>query len=238
MASQEENTMVLGSRRLKTDAPARSWWGNFYTRVFLHVCTPVRVYDTQTGLRAFPNTLSKPMTQIEGVRYEYEMNVLIELEKIGVKFREVKIRVVYIDNNASTHFHAIRDGSKVYRVLFRRFPKYLLSSVSSFGIDYVLFNALYYLVFRNSTPSTVIARIISASCNYLINKKLVFKNSGSKYNIKSYAVLAVLVLLANMAFMKLLVEMLHWPAFLAKILVELVLYIVNFFVQQNIASRK
>ena len=118
VASQEENTMVLGSRRLKTDAPARSWWGNFYTRVFLHVCTPVRVYDTQTGLRAFPNTLSKLMTQIEGVRYEYEMNVLIELEKIGVKFREVKIRVVYIDNNASSHFRTWYDTKRIYKVIF------------------------------------------------------------------------------------------------------------------------
>ena len=37
--------------------------------------------------------------------------------------------------------------------------------------------------------------------------------------------------------MKLLVDLLHWPAFLAKILVEAVLYICNFFVQQNLASR-
>ena len=234
------SALIMGMRDVAL-MPSRSKAGNSLTRTLFKLLYNIDLQDTQTGLRGIPLTPENigGLLGIEGNRYEYEMDMLVESARLfpgGII--EVPIETVYIDNNASTHFHAIRDGYKVYKVLFRRFPRYLLSSVSSFGIDYVLFNALYYLVFRNSTPSTVIARIISASCNYLINKKLVFKNSGSKYNIKSYAVLAVLVLLANMAFMKLLVEMLHWPAFLAKILVELVLYIVNFFIQQNIASRK
>lgn len=117
-AQQSENTLVLGSRRLKTDAPARSWWGNFYTRVFLHACTPIRVYDTQTGLRGFPNSLSEAMTKIEGVRYEYEMNMLIELNKLGVTFKEVPIHVVYIGKNESSHFRTWYDTKRIYKVIF------------------------------------------------------------------------------------------------------------------------
>lgn len=118
VAEQTENTVVLGSRRLKTDVPARSWWGNFYTRLFLRIFTPVRVYDTQTGLRGFRNTLSAPMTQVAGVRYEYEMNVLIEMEKLGVSFREVPIHVVYIGNNESSHFRTWYDTKRIYKVIF------------------------------------------------------------------------------------------------------------------------
>ena len=234
------DALVLGMRDV-AQMPPRSKTGNSLTRTLFKLLYNIDLQDTQTGLRGIPLTEKNidGLLGIEGNRYEYEMDMLVESAKLfpgGII--EVPIETVYIDNNASTHFHAIKDGMKVYRVLFRRLPKFLLSSVLSFCIDYLLFNGFYYLIFRKIFPATVLARVISATSNYLINKKLVFKGSGDKYNLGSYAALAVCVLAVNLALMKLLVDFLHWPAFLAKILVETILYIANFFIQQNMASRK
>jgi len=241
-ASSSENpaALIMGMRDVSL-MPPRSKTGNSLTRTLFKLLYNIDLQDTQTGLRGIPlrDDNIQGLLGIVGNRYEYEMDMLVESARLfpgGII--EVPIETVYIDNNASTHFHAIRDGSKVYKVLFRRFPKFLIASASSFGVDYLLFNALYYLLFRKVGPATVCARAVSAVYNYIVNKKLVFKDSGSKYNPVSYAVLAVAVLCANIALMKLLVDLLHWPAFLAKILVEVVLYIVNFFIQQNLASRK
>ena len=239
VSQQKPDALVLGMRDV-SQMPPRSKTGNSLTRTLFKLLYNIDLQDTQTGLRGIPLSDSNidGLLGIEGNRYEYEMDMLVESARLfpgGIE--EVPIETVYIDNNSSTHFHAIKDGAKVYKVLFRRFPKFMVASFSSFGIDYLLFNALYYLLFRKVVPATVIARVVSACCNYLLNRKMVFTESGSKYNLASYAVLAVIVLILNLALMKLLVDILHWPAFLAKVLVEVVLYICNFFVQQNLASR-
>ena len=71
------STLIIGSRRLKHDAPFRSKSGNLITRVFLNTLTPVRIYDTQSGLRGFTHDLIPVLTKIEGSRYEYEMQMLM-----------------------------------------------------------------------------------------------------------------------------------------------------------------
>ena len=71
--------------------------------------TGVKVQDTQTGLRAFSNQDVAFMQQIEGERYEYEINVLLEYAKRNRRICEVPITTIYLDDNKSSHFHAVRD---------------------------------------------------------------------------------------------------------------------------------
>ncbi len=77
--------------------------------------TGVNVSDTQTGLRGFHTDLIPFMLDIEGDRYEYEMNMLTQASQ-RYKITEVPIQTIYIDDNASSHFRPIKDGLLVYKI--------------------------------------------------------------------------------------------------------------------------
>lgn len=122
-AQSNPDALIIGSRKLGKEAPYRSRSGNFITRTMLHVLTPVKVYDTQSGLRAFSESLVPVMCDIEGERYEYEMRVLIDINDLGIPIKEVRIKAVYIDSNSSSHFETVRDSKRIYKVIFKRAGK-------------------------------------------------------------------------------------------------------------------
>ena len=83
----EENPdkLVLGKRLREKKIPLRSKIGNEITKWIYKKVTKVSVYDTQTGLRAFSNKLIDFMINIEGNRFEYEMNVILKSPYKGIK---------------------------------------------------------------------------------------------------------------------------------------------------------
>ena len=117
------STLIIGSRRLKRDAPFRSKSGNFITRAFLNTLTSVKVYDTQSGLRGFTHDLIPVLTQIDGSRYEYEMQMLIDVDRRGIPIKEVPIEAVYIGTNSTSHFRTIYDSKRLYKVIFKNAGK-------------------------------------------------------------------------------------------------------------------
>jgi len=96
--------LIIGKRNFSKEVPLRSKFGNACTRVVYRLVTGIRVYDTQSGLRAFDNSLSDFMLGVKGQRYEYEMNVLMECQKNKIQIMEEDIETIYIDNNSSSHF--------------------------------------------------------------------------------------------------------------------------------------
>ena len=54
---KEENTIVLGSRFFDKTAPFKSRFGNFMARASFLLTTHHKIYDTQTGLRAFNSVI-------------------------------------------------------------------------------------------------------------------------------------------------------------------------------------
>ena len=136
-AQKKIGCLVLGSRIIGRDAPLRSRFGNGITRLIFRIATGTKIYDTQTGLRAFSNGLTDYMLSVEGERYEYEMNVLLHLGQQNINVEEVPIKAVYLDNNASSHFNPIKDSFKIYREIL----KFSASSMLSFAVDYGLFCA-------------------------------------------------------------------------------------------------
>ena len=122
-ARSNPGTLIIGSRKLGNEAPFRSRSGNFITRTVLHAVTPVTVFDTQSGLRAFDSSLIDLMVQIDGERYEYEMQVLIELTKRSIPIKEIWIKAVYIGDNNTSHFRTWYDAGRIYRVIFKNAGK-------------------------------------------------------------------------------------------------------------------
>ena len=101
-ASENPNKLILGVRAFTGKVPLRSRFGNSLTKVLFKLQTGVGVTDTQTGLRAFTTNLIPFMLKIEGQRYEYEMNMLLEASK-EYEILEVPIETVYnLDGGGSS----------------------------------------------------------------------------------------------------------------------------------------
>ena len=110
--------LVIGTRTIDKNIPWKSRMGNLITRKAFRLATGVEVSDTQTGMRAFSARLLGFMSNIQGERYEYEMNVLVTCAKARVPIIEVPIQTIYHDKeNSCSHFRKIRDSARICRQL-------------------------------------------------------------------------------------------------------------------------
>lgn len=116
---QHPGALVIGGRRFDTDnVPLRSRMGNAITRFVYRLVSGVRVYDTQTGLRGFDRKGMEMFADTNGDRYEYEINVLLEAAAAKMPIREIEIKTVYIEENKSSHFNAVKDSWRIYKCIF------------------------------------------------------------------------------------------------------------------------
>ena len=237
-ADNHRKTLVLGVRNVGKEMPLKSRIGNRITRTVFRMISGVKVSDTQTGLRAFSSDLIKKLLSVQGERYEYEMNVLIELAKAKIPIEEVPIDTIYHDkNNSCSHFHVFRDSIRIYKNLL----KFTLSSFSSFIVDYVLF-ALLLIVLPHTALwvflANVCARVVSAFYNYTLNCSLVFHTGRKIRTAAEYFVLAAFILVMNSLILSVLVQLLHFSVYPAKILTESILFFVSWVVQRRLIFKK
>jgi putative flippase GtrA len=231
-------SLVIGSRAFTGKIPLRSRFGNGMTRFVYTLATGSRVTDTQTGLRAFHMDSLDYMLTIPGDRYEYEMTMLLQCPGDGIPIVEVPIETVYLNENKSSHFNALKDSARIYKDIL----KFCGSSLLSFLVDFLLFNLLAYLLRDRANGiviSNVIARVISATFNYVLNKRVVFQKKGDvgKTAVQYFA-LAVGILIANTAIVTLLYEHVVHVKWVAKLIAEVVLFVVNWCVQRFIIFKK
>ena len=232
-AERNPGALILGSRALKANTPLRSRLGNAVTRLVYRLTTGVNIHDTQTGLRAFDFSLLPMLLSIPGERYEYEMNVLLECAREKIRICEEGIETVYMDHNASSHFHTLRDSARIYKEIL----KFTASSLTGFLVDYGLYSL--FLLSGNLLLANIAARVVSASVNFTLNRKFVFqhKESAGKAAAK-YALLAAAILLGNTAALAFLVNLCSAPPMLAKIVVEALFFGLSFLVQRLFIFRK
>lgn len=237
-AETHRKTMVLGVREVGKDMPLKSRLGNQITRTVFQILSGVKVTDTQTGLRAFNSELLNKLISVEGERYEYEMNVLMVLAKAGIPIEEVPIHTIYRDkNNSGSHFRAVQDSIRICKDIF----KFMLSSFSSFILDYVLFSLL--MIFLPHTAAfvlaaNVLARIISAFYNYSMNCRFVFHTRKKVSTALQYFELAAFVLFMNNVILEIFVQFLGLSVYPAKLMTECVLFLLSWMIQNRVIFRK
>ncbi len=232
----ETGKFTLGTRDFSLDnVPTRSRVGNRLSSAALFICAGSYISDTQTGLRAIPSSLLLPMSKISGDRFEYETNVLLELKSIKAKYTEVKIETVYLEENKSSHFRPFHDTLRIFSLMF----KYLLSSLVSFIVDIVLFSILNGAAGLGVLMSTVISRGVSSLVNFTVNKAVVFKSKGHVLKaLLKYYLLVIPVMLVSAFGTKALAQLFSVPdnsfgVTLIKIVVDTVLYIINYQIQKR-----
>ena len=239
--------LVLGCRDFSLpQVPARSRSGNRITCGVFRIFCGMRISDTQTGLRAIPAQALETLICIQGDRFEYETNMLLALKKYDIAWSEVKIRTVYIEENKSSHFRAVRDSWRIYKLILAHFFRYTLSSVLSAVLDEGIFTLLSWLLgtvlsgFLLTAVPTVAARLVSSLFNFFFNQKVVFQSNGrtGKALLRYYA-LAIPILLLQLGLthgLFLLSGIGEARVFLRALiyaLVMIVLFIVSFTVQQR-----
>ncbi len=228
---EQPDALIMGARDKKL-MPLRSKFGNTLTCGLFGLLTGLWLSDTQTGLRGLPACALAAFADLEGDRYEYEINMLIKANELKMPVQEVTIETIYLDNNASSHFNGLKDGLKIYRLMFRQAGRFCVSSLLSAVVDYLGFIICSYAVQLNAVPSQIIARVISSLFNYALNSRMVFGKKATVGSFVKYYALAVCILLCSCVGLKLL-TLIHVPELLAKLIVDVVLYIVSYRVQRG-----
>lgn len=239
---ENPQALVLGCRDFKSaGVPVRSSFGNILTSKVFKYLIGVAISDTQTGLRGISASFMKRLMNIKGERFEFETNMLIETKEAGVPIEEVKIETIYLDENKSSHFHPIRDSIQIYAA----FGKFLFSSLSSSVVDLSLF-AIFCEMLREQESgrisylilATVLARICSASYNFLVNYKVVFKSEMSMGKaLLRYFVLAVIQMSLSAVLVSTIYPVLGGAELLVKIPVDVLLFLASFVIQREMVYK-
>ncbi len=236
---QNSHKLILGVRSFNSESvPWKSRIGNKLTEFAFKFVTGVHITDTQTGLRGIPVDFMRQLIDIKGERFEFEMRMLIDAAA-RLDIEELPITTIYDSKkNHQTHFNPLKDSIKIYIILFERFARFIISSVSSSIIDLSLFS-IFCFCFKNIefkwyvTISTILARLLSATYNYIINYKFVFNSTKSISNSAfSYGVLAGFQMLCSAVMATVFCNLfMQVPEVIIKIIIDTLLFFISYYLQ-------
>ena len=176
------------------------------------------------------------MLEVDGQRYEYEMNVLLAASK-SFPIVEVPIETVYINDNEGSHVRPVRDGLMIYKDMF----KFALSSLSSFIVDYLVY--AFFLFVMMAVPISLrillangIARVTSSIFNYSTNKHLVFKNKAKTGS--GYFGLALGLFILDTLLIRLFYTAFGLNLLISKIVVGFLLFLVSWVIQKKVIFKE
>lgn len=227
---------ILGIRDFAGKAiPFRSRFGNQCTNFIFKVFCGLDVKDTQTGLKGIPTSFIPTLMETPGERFEYASSVLLETKKEGVEILQFPIKTIYINGNETSHFNPLLDSIRIYSLIL----KYLMSSLSSFIVDIVLYSIFisllreafeeYYIVI-----ATYLAKIFACTYGYIINKRYVFQNRG-KTSVATIKFFSLCIIQSTFSgfFTRGFVLISDWNEVLCKIVIDTVLFFVSFQLQNR-----
>lgn len=235
-------TLILGGRNFsESGVPWKSRLGNRVSSAVFQLISGRYLSDTQTGLRAFDDSLLDLMLEIPGERFEYETNVLLTCVSRGIPVRAEKIDTVYIDKNEGTHFHPVRDSAAVLGVLFREPLRFGLSSLLCALLDLFLFWLIEKRIgvagqqerFWHIAAATSGARILSASVNFTLNRYWVFGRGKGWISIRRYLLLCIGITAASAVSVAAVSALFRADPTAAKIFCDAVLFIVSWRLQRS-----
>jgi putative flippase GtrA len=147
-----------------------------------------------------------------------------------------------LNDNESSHFHVVRDSWRIYKSIFA----FIGSSLFCWLLDYVLLLVLTGLFSRITggvgfsvfgktlepkLPALIIARTVSSTANYFLNRELVFA-SKAKGTLIRYVALVIVMLAVNYLLLKLFTGA-GIPLSIAQIIAQIISYPVNYVIQRK-----
>ena len=229
------NCLVLGVRNFTNKIPLKSKIGNILTRIIFKITTGESLSDTQTGLRGIPHKNLEQLTKIKQNRYEYELEMLIQIKKNGQQYLEVPIETIYHNDNKGSHFNPILDSMRIYYILLR----YISLSFIAVIIDFIVFAIAQYFL-NNILKSLIISRSISAFIQFIIAKNFVFKSEVNKYiSLIKFITLVIINIYLTKEIMNILITNLSYiNTIQAKLISETCLFFTSFVIQNYLIFNK
>lgn len=121
MLSSSHSDLILGVRTFEYGkVPTRSFIGNTITSFAFKLFFKYDIQDTQTGLRAIDRHTLEWMTQLRGEKFEYEMNMLINAAKRGIRLEETEIETIYHENHQS-NYQSYHDSVRIIHHIIKGF---------------------------------------------------------------------------------------------------------------------
>ena len=234
VARSAPQALVLGTRALDKDVPAKSILGNRLIRVGLKLVADEDFRDSQTGLRAFSREFAERCLEIKSNRYGFELAMLLLAKKLGTAIEETDITTVYIDGNRATHFRPLRDSTNVFLVLMR----FSMISLASFVFDILLFALLHHAT-DAIMFSTYAARVLSGAFNFACVQRFVFwcgDTHSMLFQATAYVTLAFVIATASGSGVSFLSGATGIAPALVKLGMDPCLFFVSFAVQRYVSQ--
>ena len=231
---KNENAFVLGHRTFSKDIPLKSYVGNNISKFIYKILLGKNFKDTQTGLRGLSKSFMKECLTIKSNRFEFETEQLAISVQQHLNIIEIPIETIYIEDNKASSFRPLVDSFKIYFVLFR----YGLSSIITAIVDFIVF--MIALSFgANVLVANIFARTASIGVQFTLLDKYVFHTRTKALSFLLFAAYVYIMGIISALTQISAVEHLGISIVTAKILIEGVLFFVNFaFLRLYIFTKK
>ena len=128
----------------------------------------------------------------------------------------------------------MRDSWRVYKEIL----KFSAVSLISCCVDYLAYTLLLLISGDQLAFANISARFISASLNFSLNRKYIFKSEGRLWqSALQYFVLATFILFSNTVVLSLLVNS-GVNEYIAKLITEIMFFSMSWLVQRFVIFRK
>ncbi len=235
LLSKNSDKFILGVRDFSDKSiPFRSRFGNKMTSFVFKLFCGMNISDTQTGLKGIPKSFIATLMETPGERFEYASSVLLETKKQGIEILQFPIKTIYIDGNETSHFNPLLDSIRIYSLIL----KYLMSSLSAFIVDIIAFS-FFLTLFKGLNVnyiiiSTYMAKIISCTYSFFVNKNFVFDNKGKFFQtIIKWIILCVAQAIVSGFSVNGFVGITKWNEVLCKVVVDMILFFFSFQIQNR-----
>ena len=235
---EKPDSLILGERTFDDSVDKNKKIGNRITIMILSFLYNVRTKDPQTGLRGFPNKIIPKIMNIEGIDYQYMINMEIESQKHRIPLVSVKNEKVSTDAEVFTKPYPKKNTGLIYKGLMIHFIKYIISALVSFGLDIALFQIFVGILAPHHDAyilmSTIFARAISSVWTFTFNRKVVFHSNDhlGKSLLKFYG-LVVIQMLASGGLVTIIFRAIRIiPEAVIKVIVDFTIFLISYKVEK------
>ena len=228
--------LIMGKRVLDVSRMTKkSRVGNKVLQLSFHYLVGILVTDVQSGLRGIPLSYMRKLMNVKGERYEFDTNMLINCKKCSVIVREVPLETVYSARRNQEQYRAIRDNLSIYLT----FATYIFTSMFASIVDLILFMIFCDMLGRFHVLSgtqmyvviaTAMARCVSATVNYRLNYRIVFRTKSAQTStFAKWVILCIVQMAMSATAVSVLHGLIGGPEILFKIPVDFCLFFFSYY---------
>ncbi len=114
----ENKNVVLGVRTFDKTVPFKRRLANKCAAFIFRAKYKIKINDTQTGLRCFPQKMLVDLCKVSGSGFEYEINVLKYLAVNNIQIDFVPIKTIY--NDEVSRYKDLKDSYKIMKSILEK----------------------------------------------------------------------------------------------------------------------